>query len=351
MVSVMLVTTSFVTLIILMVWQKSVWVALAFFAVFFTVEGIYYSSVLYKIPQGGWVPLAFVGVFFTMMYIWNYGRRHSYKYEEEHKISLDWVLGLGSSLGMVRVPGVGLVYTELAQGVPSIFAHLTTNLPAMHSILVFVCIKHLPVPYVEEDERLLIRRVGPRPYHMYRVAVRYGYAELQDGDADFERHLMDSLAAFIRAEGQELQLQLQQQLGTATNGVLQPVAGSSGVREDATADAAAALLMRDALERSHRSSIDFSSELVPKHNNVSSSSSSLAQEVEEELALLEQSRQAGVVYLVGHTEVKANENSSYLRKFIIDVAYQFLRRNTRGSTVGLGIPPTRLVQIGMLHYI
>ncbi|CAM6127442.1 unnamed protein product [Calypogeia fissa] len=343
-VSVMLVTTSFLTLVILMVWQKSWWVALGFFAVFFSVEGIYYSSVLYKIPQGGWVPLAFVCVFFTIMYIWNYGRRHSYKYEEEHKVSLDWVLGLGSSLGMVRVPGVGLVYSELAQGVPSIFAHLTTNLPAMHSILVFVCVKHLPLPYVQEDERLLIRRVGPRQYHMYRVAVRYGYADVRDATEDFERGLMDKLANFIRMEGDHIELPAEEYLGGESKRMIQDTTikvESNRVHDAATIDAA--------IEQNHHSGIDFAPELVPR--SAYNVRTSLAQEVKEELALLEQSRQAAIVYMVGHTEVKASASSNFARKFIIDVAYNFMRRNTPGSTIALGIPPTRLVQIGMLRYI
>jgi KUP system potassium uptake protein len=61
-----------------------------------------------------------------------------------------WILGLGPSLGLVRVPGIGLLYTELVNGVPRIFSHFITHLPAIHSVVVFVCVKYLPVNTVPQ---------------------------------------------------------------------------------------------------------------------------------------------------------------------------------------------------------
>jgi KUP system potassium uptake protein len=114
-VAVMVLTTLFVTLIMLMVWQKHLVIALAFLFVFGSVEAVYLSSALFKIPQYGWIPLAFVGVFTTIMYTWYYTRKEAFKFEVNNKLSMNWLLGLGSNLGIVRVPGIGLIYTELPQ--------------------------------------------------------------------------------------------------------------------------------------------------------------------------------------------------------------------------------------------
>lgn len=111
----MFLTTLFVTLIMLMVWQKHLVIALAFLFVFGSVEAVYLSSALFKIPQYGWIPLAFVGVFTTIMYTWYYTRKEAFKFEVNNKLSMNWLLGLGSNLGIVRVPGIGLIYTELPQ--------------------------------------------------------------------------------------------------------------------------------------------------------------------------------------------------------------------------------------------
>jgi len=114
-VSVMVVTTTFLTLIMIMIWQVNLWIALSFYVFFGSIELLYFSSCLYKVPQGGYTPLVIGGVALFIMSTWHYARKRSYDFEVKNKISLDWVLSLGSNLGGVRVPGVGLIYTELAQ--------------------------------------------------------------------------------------------------------------------------------------------------------------------------------------------------------------------------------------------
>ena len=56
------------------------------------------------------------------MFVWHYGTQKKHKFEVHNKVSLKWLLGLGPSLGIVRVPGIGLIYSELATGVPPIFS-------------------------------------------------------------------------------------------------------------------------------------------------------------------------------------------------------------------------------------
>nr|GFD09586.1 potassium transporter 2-like isoform X1 [Tanacetum cinerariifolium] len=52
---------------------------------------------------------------------------------------------------------IGLVFTDLTSGIPANFSRFVTNLPAFHRILVFVCVKAVPVPYVPPAERMWIR--------------------------------------------------------------------------------------------------------------------------------------------------------------------------------------------------
>lgn len=140
------------------------------------------------------------------MFVWHYGTRRKYNFDLHNKVSLKWLLGLGPSLGIVRVPGIGLVYSELATGVPAIFSHFVTNLPAFHNVLVFVCVKSVPVPFVSPEERFLIGRICPRPYRMYRCIIRYGYKDIQRDDGNFEDLIIQSIAEFIQMEAVEPQL-------------------------------------------------------------------------------------------------------------------------------------------------
>ncbi|XP_024985015.1 potassium transporter 4-like isoform X2 [Cynara cardunculus var. scolymus] len=203
--TVMSITTFLMALLIAFVWQKNVLVATLFLVVFWIIEGIYLSAAIMKVPQGGWVSLLLAFVFMVIMYVWHYGTRKKYNHDLHNKVSLKWLLGLGPSLGIVRVPGIGLIYSELATGVPSIFSHFVTNLPAFHNVLVFVCVKHVPVPYVLPEERFLIGRICPRPYRMYRCIVRFGYKDIQRDDGNFENQLIQSIAEFIQMEAVEPQ--------------------------------------------------------------------------------------------------------------------------------------------------
>ena len=95
-----------------------------------------------------------------------------------------------------------LIYTELATGIPAIFSHFVTKLPAFHMVLFFVCVKTVPVPHVSHEERYLIWRVCPRPCQMYRCTVRYGYKHIRRDDRDFDNHIIRCIAEFIQMEAQ-----------------------------------------------------------------------------------------------------------------------------------------------------
>ncbi|KAH0935266.1 hypothetical protein HID58_012383 [Brassica napus] len=197
---VMLVTTLLMVLTMLLVWRCH-WILVLIFAFLsLVVELSYFSAVLLKVNQGGWVPLIIAAISLLVMSVWQYATVKKYEFEMHSKVSMSWILGLGPSLGLVRVPGVGLVYTELASGVPHIFSHFITNLPAIHSVVVFVCVKYLPVYTVPEEERFLVKRIGPKKFRMFRCVARYGYKDLHRKDDDFENKLLTNLSSFIRIE-------------------------------------------------------------------------------------------------------------------------------------------------------
>ncbi|GAB2280434.1 Putative potassium transporter 12 [Dionaea muscipula] len=207
-VGVMMVSTTLVTLVMLLIWQTNLFLALLFPLVFGSIELTYLSAVLTKVAEGGWLPLAFAACFLSVMYTWNYGSVLKYRSQVRDKISMELMLDLGSALGTVRVPGIGLLYNELVQGVPSILGQFLLSLPALHSTIVFVCIKYVPVPVVPQEERFLFRRICPKDYHLFRCVARYGYKDVRKEDHHaFEQLLVESLEKFLRREAQDLALE------------------------------------------------------------------------------------------------------------------------------------------------
>ncbi|KAL2539975.1 Potassium transporter 2 [Abeliophyllum distichum] len=196
--AVMLVTTCLTSLVIILCWQKPPIVAFIFLLFFGSIELLYFSASLVKFREGAWLPILLALFLVTIMFVWHYATIKKYEYDLHNKVSLEWLLALGPSLGIARVPGIGIVFTDLTSGIPANFSRFVTNLPAFHRLLVFVCIKSVPVPFVPPAERYLVGRVGPAAHRSYRCIVRYGYRDVHQDVDSFESELINRLADFIR---------------------------------------------------------------------------------------------------------------------------------------------------------
>ncbi|KAI7751104.1 hypothetical protein M8C21_020509 [Ambrosia artemisiifolia] len=343
---VMLATTFLMILIMLLVWRCHWILVFIFAALSLIVELTYFSAVLFKIDQGGWVPLVIAAVFLFIMYVWHYGTLKRYEFEMHSKISMAWILGLGPSLGLVRVPGIGLVYTELASGVPHIFSHFITNLPAIHSVVVFVCVKYLPVYTVPEDERFLVKRIGPKNFHMFRCVARYGYKDLHKKDEEFEKKLFDNLFTFVRLESM---------MEGGSDSDDYSVYGQQTHRSKD-------FLLSDNNNNTFSSVVDLTisscDSIVPATksplhvlNSGTSSGQVSSQRDVDEMEFLTTCRDAGVVHIMGNTVVKARRDSPFYKKLSIDYVYAFLRKICREHSVIFNVPHESLLNVGQVFYV
>ncbi|XP_059315897.1 putative potassium transporter 12 [Lycium ferocissimum] len=337
-VGVMIVTTTLVTIVMVLIWQTNLLLALLFPLVFGTMELIYMSAVLSKILEGGWLPLAFASLFLCVMYIWNYGSVLKYQSEVKQKISLDFMDELGCSLGTVRVPGIGLLYNELVQGIPSIFAQFLLDLPAIHSVIVFVSIKYVPVPVVPQEERFLFRRICPKDYHMFRCVARYGYKDVRKEDHhSFEQLLVDSLEKFLRNEALDLALETKQSQPEFDSNFVAPRDNSEvGVDE-----------LKVPLMRDQRLEIESST----SEPSITAASGDEDPSLEYELSALREASESGFTYLLGHGDVRAKKNSWFIKKLTINYFYAFLRRNCRGGVATMRVPHMNIMQVGMTYMV
>ncbi|GLU03072.1 hypothetical protein SLE2022_202900 [Rubroshorea leprosula] len=345
---VMMVTTSLLTLVMLLIWQTNLFLALCFPLVFGSVELTYFSAVLSKVLEGGWLPLVFATVFLTIMYIWNYGSVLKYQSEVREKISMDFMLELGSTLGTARVPGIGLLYNELVQGIPSIFGQFLLSLPAIHSTIVFVCIKFVPVPVVPQEERFLFRRVCPKDYHMFRCIARYGYKDVRKEDhRAFEQLLVQSLENFLRKEAQDFALDIKLKEMDLDSTSVSP--RGSGKQNASGNDELRIPLMQDNRldEGATSTSEEASSSALPS----SVMSKEEGPSLEYELSALREAMNSGFTYLLAHGDVRAKKNSFFLKKLVINYFYAFLRRNCRAGTANMSVPHRDILQAGMTYMV
>ncbi|XP_076960485.1 potassium transporter 7-like [Bidens hawaiensis] len=339
---VMMMTTFLVILVMLLIWQINIIIVILFALIFLGLELTFLSSVLHGIGDGSWIILVFGIVTFLMMYIWNYGSKLRYETEVKKKMSMDVLRGLGCNLGTVRAPGIGLLYNELVKGVPAIFGHFLTTLPAVHSMIIFVCIKHVPVPVVPQNERFLFRRVCSKSYHIFRCIARYGYKDKgKESHQLFEQLLIESLEKFIRREAQERSLESDGDDDDSDfeEDPSQVIVGPNGSVYFGVNEA----------DRLSIAISEASTSQEPEKDGPASSD--LEHSLESELAFLHRAKESGVVYLLGHGDIRARKDSWFIKKLVINYFYAFMRKNCTRGTATLNAPNTNLIQVAMTYMV
>ncbi|ERN11391.1 hypothetical protein AMTRI_Chr04g244620 [Amborella trichopoda] len=348
---VMMVTTVLVTIVMLLIWQINIIIVLTFLVFFLGIELTFFSSVLWSVGDGSWVILVYVAVFFMIMYIWNYGSKLKYETEVRQKLSMDLMLQLGCNLGTIRAPGIGLLYNELVRGVPAIFGHFLTSLPAIHSMVIFVCIKYVPIPVVPQNERFLFRRVCPKSFHIFRCIARYGYKDMRkENHQTFEQLLIDSLEKFIRREAQELSLESDEERETDSSDedeeYSRVLVGPNG----------SVYSLGVPLMSNYRSSLGSTTTQASTsgthfEDHAASDVDPMDQGLESELSFIRKAKESGVVYLMGHGDIRARKDSWFIKKLAINYFYAFLRKNCRAGIATLSVPHTNLMQVGMTYMV
>ncbi|CAD6335397.1 unnamed protein product [Miscanthus lutarioriparius] len=341
-ITVMLVTTCLMSLVIMLCWDRSPWLALAFFLFFGSIEALYFSASLIKFLEGAWLPILLALILLAVMFVWHHTTIKKYEYDMHNKVTLECLLALGDKLGMVRVPGIGLVYTDLTSGVPANFSRFVTNLPAFHRVLVFVCVKSVTVPHVLPAERYLVGRVGPPGHRSYRYIVRYGYRDVHQDVDSFETELVESLATSYYERENALTVigsnPLRRHMSLGYDESHSHDGASSGSdRVDGIELAAAPVVVKKQVRFA----------VAPPR------SPGVDESVLEELHELCEAREAGTAFILGHSHVKTKPVSSLLKRLAVavGVGYNFLRRNCRGPDVALRVPPASLLEVGMVYVL
>ncbi|KAK8574641.1 hypothetical protein V6N12_062331 [Hibiscus sabdariffa] len=368
--TVMLVTTCLTSLVIILCWHKPPVVALLFLLFFGSIELLYFSASLTKFTEGAWLPILLALFLMTVMFVWHYATIKRYEFDLHNKVSLEWLLALGPSLGIARVPGIGLVFTDLTSGIPANFSRFVTNLPAFHRVLVFVCVKSVTVPFVPPAERYLVGRVGPAAHRSYRCIVRYGYRDVHQDVDSFESELVSKLADFIHYDSHRSQYSpcaeddVMSHSNESTSecrlSVIGMVAFSGAPAyeiEESVQPASVSVgfstveSVTDVIEMEPVHAVERRVRFESEDDSESDVQTDMELQLREELQDLLAAQEAGTAFILGHSHVEAKQGSSVLKRVAIDFGYNFLRRNCRGPDVALKVPPVSLLEVGMVYVV
>lgn len=324
---VMTLTSSFLVLIMIMIWKTHILLIISYVLIIGSVELMYLSSVLYKFDQGGYLPLAFASLLMLIMFVWNDVHRRKYYYELDHKISPEKLKDLAADKKFCRMSGLAMFYSELVHGIPPIFNHYAANVPALHSVLVFVSIKSLPISKVPVEERFLFRRVEPRELNMFRCVARYGYTDARNEKEPFEGLLIEKLKEFIREDFWPSQ------------GTMHITSGEAS-EIDLSAESVGDDHENDNENEDAKQVLDDDEDQKKQQHDV----------LEREMEAIDKACRWGVVHLIGENEVTAAKGAGIVKRILIDYAYNFLKRNLRQTSDKVfDIPHKRMLKVGMTY--
>ncbi|PON57145.1 Potassium transporter [Parasponia andersonii] len=319
---VMMITSCLLVLIMVMIWKTHILLIILYIVTIGAMELVYLSSVLYKFDQGGYLPLVFAAVLMAIMLVWNNVYRRKYNYEFDHKISPAKVNDIVNNMTLLRMPGIALFYSDLVHGIPPIFKHYVGNVPALHSVLVFVSSKSLPISKVPLEERFLFRRVEPKELNVFRCVARYGYRDSHKESEPFEKMLVEKLKEFIKTD-----------LLLSRCDIRVPVAEID--QEELSNDR-----LVNGGDQIEDENVEHAKEEIKQ----------LQDEVlEREIERVDKAWNYGVVHLIGESEVFAGPGARLGKRILIDYVYNFLERNLRQSVQGFDIPHRRMVKVGMTY--
>jgi KUP system potassium uptake protein len=172
----MLIDGVLIAVVLLTMWKWNRWLAYGLLAVFFTIDLLYFSANLLKVPDGGWFPLLVGAIAFTLLTTWAKGRK--LMIDRMSEASLPMEIFIKSAAGSAaRVPGTAVFMTSSGRGVPHALLHNLKHNKVLHERIILLTVRIEDVPYVPDDKRVETRDYGSG---FHRLKLRYGFMEEVD---------------------------------------------------------------------------------------------------------------------------------------------------------------------------
>lgn len=348
-----------VSLVALIIWRLHFLIVLAGFLIFGTLDALYLSSALTKVPDGAWFTLCLAVLLSSIFVLWRYGKENQWRAEREDRVSPSQlltelpkdaekdggapVLRLSSSMGgapVSRLRGVGIFFdkTGSPNGSPSVFIHFLQKFQAAPAVVVFFHIRPLSAPTVALEDRFSVSRcfahISSKStlHDFYRVTIRHGYAD-EVITSDLGPTIYENIRNFIIHER-----------GMSSAPSLLPESTSTDEESSSSSPDPAATTNNT---NNRNAPFDISAEFA---NN------SKQQHVRQALASLKAAHDDQVVYIVGKEQMRIREvqgwgDVSGAGRKIALAAFLWLRSNTGSKVANMNLDVEKLVEVGFVKVI
>ncbi|MCC2981358.1 MULTISPECIES: potassium transporter Kup [unclassified Sphingomonas] len=172
----MFISTCMVAVLIQRVWHWPIAAVVPFVASFLLIDGLYFSSNLTKVPDGGWFPLLVAIIVFVLLTTWATGRKLMLERMREGAMPIKVFIGSAAN-SATRVTGTAVFMTSTPEGVPPALLHNLKHNRVLHERVILLTVKVTDMPFYPEQDRFNHEVLGEG---FHRVILRYGFMESPD---------------------------------------------------------------------------------------------------------------------------------------------------------------------------
>lgn len=180
------ITTCMVSVVAIIIWRIHPVIVLVGFLIFASLDGLYLSSALTKVPDGAWFTLMLTAILSIVLFVWRYGKEQQWRAETSDRISLGQLvvmddeenpcLSPGEGGGeLTEIKGVGIFFDKDGDMSPAIYTQFLRKFKARHELTILFHLHPLPKPQVDPEEQYKITTTSIP--NCFQVHVRHGFNE------------------------------------------------------------------------------------------------------------------------------------------------------------------------------
>jgi KUP system potassium uptake protein len=162
-------------------WRTPLWLIVIGGGALLGFDLLFVAANLTKLVHGAWLPLLIAIATFTVMMTWRRGSSIVTRRRDMTEGPLQaFVDKLSRNRGLLRVPGTAVFLNRGSKTAPLALRANVEHNHVLHEHVVIVTIDTLPVPRVNDSERIEIDPLGRTNDGIIHVTARFGYMETPD---------------------------------------------------------------------------------------------------------------------------------------------------------------------------
>lgn len=367
--------TCMVTLVALIVWRVPPYLVVVPWLCFASVDGLYLSSALNKVPDGAWFTLTISAILTGLFMLWRFGKEMQWKAEAEDRFRLNTLVTKddegklkltqrwgGDQLSQIR--GLGIFFDKTGVLTPAVFTQFASKFNAVMDVTVFWHLHPVEAPTVPDAERYSVSKFTTIP-GCYRLVVKHGFMD-EVMSPDLAALIYEKVRSFIirqAARGEEIRLEDPSLSGDGGSQATQrsgienvegvPMSEAATLNVNGGSTTAATTTGAEITPAPALSSDDYLSSSKGRRERHISEKLPIElrdEAVAAELARLDRAYAAKIMYVVGKGQMRTRAGTPIFRRLVLST-FLWIRDNTRAKIANLRLAMDRVVEVGFVKEI